>query len=116
MLNQFWLILLNLVKFLKQERKNMCHLMHWILLKLLQFINTPDTSFCVNKKCHHIQDTIFFCDRKFGIFNFFTTASRTVLGPTQLPIQWVPGDLSLGVKQLGCEADHSPPSSAKVKE
>jgi hypothetical protein len=37
------------------------------------------------------------------------------LGPTQPPIQWVPGALSLGVKQLGREADHSPPASSKVK-
>jgi hypothetical protein len=37
-------------------------------------------------------------------------------GPTQPPIQWVPGALSLGVKQPGREADHSPPSSAGVKE
>jgi hypothetical protein len=50
-----------------------------------------------------------------GIF-LFTTASRTALGPTQPPIQWVPGALSLGVKRLWCEADHSPPSSAEVKE
>jgi hypothetical protein len=28
----------------------------------------------------------------------------------------VPGVLSLGVKRPGCEADHSPPSSAEVKE
>jgi hypothetical protein len=42
-----------------------------------------------------------------GIF-FFTTASRTALGPTQPPIQWVPGALSLGVKRPGREADHSP--------
>jgi hypothetical protein len=35
----------------------------------------------------------------------FTTASRTALGPTQPPIQWVPGVLSLGVKRLGREAD-----------
>jgi hypothetical protein len=34
----------------------------------------------------------------------------------QLPIQWVPGALSLGVKRPAREADHSPPSSAKVKE
>jgi hypothetical protein len=27
----------------------------------------------------------------------------------------VPGALSLGVKRPGCEADHSPPSSAEVK-
>jgi hypothetical protein len=31
-------------------------------------------------------------------------------------IQWVPGALSLGVKPPGREADHSPPSSAEVKE
>jgi hypothetical protein len=42
--------------------------------------------------------------------------SRTALGPTQLPIQWVPGALSLRVKLPGREADHSPPSSAEVKE
>jgi hypothetical protein len=36
-------------------------------------------------------------------------------GPTQPPIQWVPGALSLVVKRPGREADHSPPSSAKVR-
>jgi hypothetical protein len=50
-----------------------------------------------------------------GIF-LFITASRTALGPTQPPIQWVPGPLSLGVKRPEREADHSPPSSAEVKE
>jgi hypothetical protein len=42
--------------------------------------------------------------------------SILVLGPTQPPIQWVPGALSLGVKLPGREADHSPPSSVEVKE
>jgi hypothetical protein len=52
-----------------------------------------------------------------GAGNFlFTTASRTDLGPTQPPIQWVPGALSLGVKQQVGEGDHSPPSSAEVNE
>jgi hypothetical protein len=46
----------------------------------------------------------------------FTAASRTALGPTQSPIQWVRGALSLGVKRLGREANHSPPSNAEVKE
>jgi hypothetical protein len=49
-----------------------------------------------------------------GIF-LFTTASTPALGPTQLPIQWLPGALSLGVKQSGLEADHSLPSNAEVK-
>jgi hypothetical protein len=53
--------------------------------------------------------------RGLGIF-LFTTASRTALVPTQPPIQWVPGSLSLGLKRPGREADHSPPSSAEVKE
>jgi hypothetical protein len=38
------------------------------------------------------------------------------LEPTQPPIQWVPGVFSLGIKRPGREADHSPPSSAEVKE
>jgi hypothetical protein len=45
----------------------------------------------------------------------FTTVSRPALEPTQPPIQWVPGALSLGVKRPECEADHSPPSSDEVK-
>jgi hypothetical protein len=53
--------------------------------------------------------------RGLGIF-LFTTASRTALGPTQNPIQWVLGAVSLVVKRSGREADHSPPSSAEVKE
>jgi hypothetical protein len=43
------------------------------------------------------------------------TASRPVLGSTQPPIQWVPGVLSPRVKQQGHEADHSPLSSAEVR-
>jgi hypothetical protein len=42
--------------------------------------------------------------------------SRPALGPTKPPIRWVPGALSLGTKRPGREADHSPPSSAEVKE
>jgi hypothetical protein len=34
---------------------------------------------------------------------------------TQPPIQWVSRDLSLGLKQSGCKAAHSLPSSAEVK-
>jgi hypothetical protein len=53
--------------------------------------------------------------RGLGIFLFTTAMSRTALGLTQPPIQWVSGALSLGVKRPWREADHSPPSSAEVK-
>jgi hypothetical protein len=48
-------------------------------------------------------------------FSIFSTASRLTLGPTQPPIQWMLGALSLGFKQLERESDHSLLSSAKIK-
>jgi hypothetical protein len=45
-------------------------------------------------------------------WRIFSALLRRVLGPTQPPIQWLPG----GVKQLGHEADCSPPASADVKK
>jgi hypothetical protein len=52
-----------------------------------------------------------------GMRNFlFYTLSGPVLEPSQPPIEWVPGAISLGVKRPGYEADHSPPSSAEVKK
>jgi hypothetical protein len=44
-----------------------------------------------------------------------SSVSGPALGPTQPPVQWVPGVLSPGVKaRPGRDADHSPPSSAEV--
>jgi hypothetical protein len=48
-----------------------------------------------------------------GIF-LFTTAYRPALGPTQLPIQYGLGAVSVGMKRPGRDADRSPPSSAEV--
>jgi hypothetical protein len=41
----------------------------------------------------------------------FPHLSRPALGPTQPPVQWVPG-LSRGKERPGRDADPSPPSSA----
>jgi hypothetical protein len=46
-----------------------------------------------------------------GDFFLLPAASRSVLGPTQPPIQWVQGALTTGVKRPGYEADNSPPST-----
>ncbi|KDR21663.1 hypothetical protein L798_03788 [Zootermopsis nevadensis] len=43
------------------------------------------------------------------------SANRPVQGPTQPPIQWVPGSFPEGKARLGRGADHSPPSIAEVK-
>jgi hypothetical protein len=46
---------------------------------------------------------------------FFFTSSRPALGLTQPPTQGMPRAPFLGVKRPGREADHSPPTSADVK-
>jgi hypothetical protein len=54
-------------------------------------------------------------DSRRGLGIFLFAVSRTALEPIQPPIQCVPGTLSLGIKRPGREADHSPLSSAEVK-
>jgi hypothetical protein len=56
-----------------------------------------------------------FESRQWLFIFLLTTSSKPALGPTQPHIHWVPGTLSLGVKQPGREADHLPPSSTEVK-
>jgi hypothetical protein len=46
----------------------------------------------------------------------FSTSSRPAPGLTQLPMQWLLGSLSLGVKRSVREADHSPPDIVEVKK
>lgn len=44
-----------------------------------------------------------------------STVSRPAVGSIQPPIQLIPGALSSGLKRPESEADHSPPTSAAVK-
>ena len=44
----------------------------------------------------------------------FTKTSRLALGPTQLPLQWLPR-FCPGCKTAGSEVNNSPPFSAEVK-
>jgi hypothetical protein len=44
----------------------------------------------------------------------FSIVSSPILGYIQLPIPFVKGVLSMGVKQFECEADHLLPSSAEI--
>jgi hypothetical protein len=81
----------------------------FIIIAVYFFINSVrkvlDTPSCTDQ------------DRKWKLWSFLLSSFfRTALGPTQPPIQWVPGAPSLGVKRPGREADHSPPSSVEVKE
>jgi hypothetical protein len=46
----------------------------------------------------------------------FSRSSTPALGPTQPPIQQVPGVLYPGIKRQGREADPSPPASAEVNK
>jgi hypothetical protein len=46
---------------------------------------------------------------------FMFVISSVFLWPTQPPIQCIPGDFPPGIKRPGREADHSPSSSAQIK-
>jgi hypothetical protein len=48
-------------------------------------------------------------------FFLFAIAFRPSLACRQLPIKRMLGTLSLGVKYLWCEGDHSPPASTEVQ-
>lgn len=45
----------------------------------------------------------------------YSTDSRSALGPSQPPVERVPGALSSGAKQPGLEAGHSPLSNVEVR-
>jgi hypothetical protein len=65
-----------------------------------------------NEECHWMALVQFLPVQDFSLLH----TVQTTLGPTQPPIQWVLGALSPGIKQRGCEANQSHPSSAEVKK
>jgi hypothetical protein len=89
----------------------------WELRKILELITKPGAGIAQWYSARlRAGWSVFESRQGLGIF-LFTTVFRPALGPTQPPIQWIPGAHSLGggrVKQQGREADHSPPSSAKT--
>jgi hypothetical protein len=50
------------------------------------------------------RDSILHTGKRFALFS---TTSRSALGPKQPPVQWVPGEISPGVKRPALETDHS---------
>jgi len=54
----------------------------------------------IEELSYGLGDTGFESRRRHEIY-LFSKTTRPPLGPTQPPIQWLPGALSLGVKQLG---------------
>jgi hypothetical protein len=73
--------------------------------------STPIADYCL----HISNSTLPTHFQQFAITLISLIQSRPALGPTQPPIQWVPGVLYPGVNRPGREADHSPPSSTEVK-
>jgi hypothetical protein len=76
-------------------------------------VESRDSSVCI--ATGYGQDGRPSISRKGQEIILFSTASRPALGPTKPSIQRLPGVLSPRVKRQGSEADHSPPSSAEVK-
>jgi hypothetical protein len=76
-----------------------------IIILLLQYVFLPALGYGLDDWGSRVR-----FPAELGIF-LFITASRTALGPTQPPIQWIQGALL-----QGHEADYSLPSSAEVKE
>jgi len=81
--------------------------MEYFMLRVLH-LQEKDRQYCLKGKVELIPIALgyglddrgsrFNSQRELGIFPF-TAASKTALVPTQPPIQWVPGALSLGSKK-----------------
>jgi hypothetical protein len=78
-----------------------------------------------NLSFHRISYNITYVSTGYGLYDrdsipcrerrLYSTSSRPALGTTQPPMQWVPEDLSPGLKQPRREANPSTPSSGEVK-
>jgi hypothetical protein len=101
---------------------DLSEVLKFLTVSLLPYWYTVQTQFLDNFECmvsgialgYGLDDWDFDSREGLGII-LLTTASKQALWPTQPPMQWVPGSLSLWAKRPVREADHSPPSNAEVK-
>jgi len=85
------------------------------MLQLFPFVKISSFVFFLLVLVKHKRHVLIRVRVPAGAGNFSLHRIQTGPVPTQHPIQWLTGDLSLGVKRSGREADHSPPFSADVK-
>jgi hypothetical protein len=86
---------------------------YFVIDTVRKLLDTPSYFMYIVWLCTTAYDAL--CKTYISLFMLLLFPSRTALGPTQPPFQWVPEFLSLGVKRPGREADHLPPSTAEVK-
>jgi hypothetical protein len=84
-----------------------------IYLFIYSFIKT-NSSGSISRLDYGLNDRGSISGRVWEFFRF-STVSRSALGSTQPPVQWVSRVPSLGVKVTGREATNSPPYTAKFK-
>jgi hypothetical protein len=80
-----------------------------------QLLNVPGVNSIRQTEIYTAEPLLLLSSQQCKIF-LSSTVSRLTLGPTQPPIQWLPGALSPWIKWQGRDANLSPPSSADVKK
>jgi hypothetical protein len=111
-----WQVKLNLPHWFNwhtgRKRFNECHIKETLLMKMSK---TVSLTWSTQPKLYWV---LFWWIMTSDLLNYCSSDNLYIsftLGPTQPPIQWLPGALSLGVKRPGREADHSPPTNAEIK-
>jgi hypothetical protein len=105
----------------QNQARSACSLMSGVSLDTVFCIDigdeeSPDSSVGIVTRATGCTIRVLMFDSRRGMGIFLsTTVSRTALGPTQPPIQWVPGPLFLGSKAAGAWSWPLTSSSTEVK-